>query len=175
VITLADNAAHTHATQWMERTLDDSANRRLSLPQAFLGVDVLLSTLANVADGLHVWPQVIRRHVEQELPFMATEEIIMAGVKAGGDRQELHEAIRGHSMEAARRVKEEGGSNDLLERLAGDPLFSPVRDRFADLLAPERFVGRAPQQVEEFIAEVVDPLLAVSEGDPTGAVEEVSV
>ncbi len=159
VISLADNAAHTHANQWMERTLDDSANRRLSLPEGFLGVDVILSTIANVADGLQVWPEVIAKHIRAELPFMATENIIMACVKAGGDRQELHEAIRQHSMEAGRRVKEEGADNDLLERIAADSTFAAVKDRLGDLVDPVDFIGRAPQQVEEFLAQSVQPIL----------------
>ncbi len=173
VISLADNAAHTHAAQWMERTLDDSANRRLSLPQAFLGADVICSTLANVAAGLHVWPEVIRRHLSEELPFMATEAVIMACVKAGGDRQEVHEAIRRHAMEAARRVKEEGAPNDLFERLARDPVFAPVADRLSELLDPARFIGRAPAQVRNFLGEWVDPILASA--GPETAVEDVEV
>jgi adenylosuccinate lyase len=159
VCSLADNAAQTHSTQWMERTLDDSANRRLSLPQAFLGVDVILQIQANVAGGLQVWPKVIEKHIMAELPFMATEHIIMAGVKAGGDRQELHEAIRTHSMDAARKVKEDGGDNDLLERLANDPLFAAVRDDLPNLVDPKLFIGRAVEQTSEFIETHVDPLL----------------
>ncbi len=160
VISLASNASQTHANQWMERTLDDSANRRLSLPQAFLGVDVILSTAADVAGGLQVWPRVIDRHVREELPFMATEAIIMAGVKAGGDRQDLHEAIREHSMAAGQQVKAHGEANDLIERLRTDALFGPIRDQLDGLLDPRRFVGRAPAQVDEFLAETVDPALA---------------
>ncbi|NOY81522.1 MAG: adenylosuccinate lyase [Kiritimatiellaeota bacterium] len=173
VISLADNAAHTHAAQWMERTLDDSANRRLSLPQAFLGADVICSTLANVAAGLHVWPEVVRRHLNEELPFMATETVIMACVKAGGDRQEVHEAVRRHAMEAARRVKEEGVPNDLFERLARDPIFAPVADRLADLLDPAGFIGRAPSQVRTFLEECVDPVL--ESAGPEAGVEEVEI
>lgn len=160
VISLTDNAAQTHATQWFERTLDDSANRRLSLPQAFLGTDVILSTMTDVISGLQVWPNVIRQHVQEELPFMATENILMACVRAGGDRQELHEAIREHSMEAIRRVKEEGVPNDLLNRVKGDPRFAAVHDSLDKLLEPAQFIGRAPEQVVEFINEKVDPLLA---------------
>ncbi len=160
VISLTDNAAQTHANQWLERTLDDSANRRLSLPQAFLGIDVILASLASVVDGLQVWPRVIARHVQDELPFMATEAIIMACVKAGGDRQDLHEAIRQHSQAAARVVKEDGQANDLLERIRADATFAAIHAQMDDLLDPARFVGRAPRQVEEFIAEQVDPLLA---------------
>ncbi|MFA4943384.1 MAG: adenylosuccinate lyase [Lentisphaeria bacterium] len=160
VMSLEANAAQTQANQWFERTLDDSANRRLSLPQAFLAADIILSTAANVASGLQVWPKVIGRHVQAELPFMATEAVIMAGVKAGGDRQELHEAIRTHSMAAGRRVKEEGADNDLLDRLAADPLFAAIRHELPTLTDPRRFTGRAPEQVAEFLAEVVEPLLA---------------
>ncbi|MDT8390688.1 MAG: adenylosuccinate lyase [Lentisphaeria bacterium] len=160
VISLADNGAQTHATQWMERTLDDSANRRLSLPQAFLGTDVILSSMTSVVDGLLVWPKVIARHIQAELPFMATENIIMACVKAGGDRQDLHESIRGHSMEASRVVKEEGKPNDLIERIKGDAVFAAVHDKLDALLDPAAFTGRAPQQVDEFIAECVDPVLS---------------
>ena len=159
VISLTDNAAHTHANQWMERTLDDSANRRLSLPQASLGTDSLLALATSVISGIQVWPQVISRHIERELPFMATEHIIMAGVRQGGDRQQLHEAIRKHSMEAARKVKEEGKENDLLKRLAEDPLFVSVKDEFPRLLDPRNFIGRAPEQVDEFIENTVNPLL----------------
>lgn len=159
VMSLVDNAAHTHANQWFERTLDDSANRRISLPEAFLGVDVILSIVHNVMDGLQVWPLVIRKRVDSELPFMATENIIMACVKAGGDRQELHEAIREHSMEAGRQVKEFGKDNDLMERLANDPIFAPVKDELADLLEPSLYVGRSPEQVEEFLADEIAPVL----------------
>ena len=160
VISLTDNAAQTHAAQWFERTLDDSANRRLSLPQAFLGVDVILTTMTNVIRGLQVWPKVIERHMQEELPFMATENIMMACVRAGGDRQELHEAIREHSMEAARRVKEEGVANDLLERIKDDDRFAAIHASLDSLLDPVKFVGRSPGQVTEFIRDDVDPLLA---------------
>ena len=159
VISLAANAAHTHANQWMERTLDDSANRRLSLPEAFLGVDVILSTVADIAGGFLVWPRIIENHVRRELPFMATETIIMACVKAGGDRQDLHEAIRRHSMEASRRVKEDGEENPLLELIRTDPLFAAIHAQLDELLDPKRFVGRAPRQVEVFLARDVDPTL----------------
>ncbi len=175
VMSLEANAAQTHAAQWFERTLDDSANRRLSLPQAFLAVDIILSTAANVTKGLQVWPKVIARHVQAELPFMATEAVIMAGVKAGGDRQELHEAIRTHSMAAGRRVKEEGADNDLLDRLAGDPVFAKVRAQLSTLTDASRFTGRAPQQVDEFLGEVVTPLLSRSAGAASSAAEAVQV
>ena len=159
VMSLSDNAAHTAATQWFERTLDDSANRRLSLPEAFLGTEAILRLSSNVAAGLQVWPRVVRKHVEAELPFMATENILMAGVQAGGSRQHLHEVIREHSMEAGRRVKEQGLENDLLTRLKLDPAFAKVAERIDAMVDPAQFVGRAPQQVEEFVAEEVDPLL----------------
>lgn len=155
------NAANTHANQWFERTLDDSAIRRIILPEAFLSADVILSTLSNIADGLHVWPAVIAAHIDAELPFMATEVILMDGVKAGGDRQELHEAIRTHSMAAGRRVKEEGARNDLLDRLAADPAFASVKEELPRLLDPLRFVGRCPEQVDEFLAEEVEPVLTL--------------
>jgi adenylosuccinate lyase len=175
VMALPVNAAQTHAGQWFERTLDDSANRRLVLPQAFLGVDVILSTLADIAGGLQVWPLVIRRHVEEELPFMATETVLMAGVKSGGDRQELHEAIRKHAMLAARRVKEEGAANDLLERLAADPRFAAIRQELPTLLDPTRFVGRAPQQVQDFLAADIDPVLARLRPQVRSRVDAVNV
>ena len=152
------NPAITASTQWFERTLDDSANRRLSLPESFLTADIILSLVANVADGVQVWPKVIEKHVMAELPFMATENILMAAVRAGGNRQELHEAIRRHSMEAGRRVKAEGAPNDLLERLSEDPLFAKVSPKFHEILAPSQFVGRAPQQVDDFLREVFGPL-----------------
>ncbi|CAM9186285.1 unnamed protein product, partial [Ectocarpus fasciculatus] len=159
LINLPQCAANTHASQWFERTLDDSAIRRITLPEGFLAADVILSTLSSIADGLHVWPNVIRSHVEAELPFMATEVILMQCVKAGGDRQVLHEAIREHSMAAGRRVKEEGASNDLLQRIADDELFSSVKAELATLVDPARFVGRAPEQVAEFMEDMLDPLL----------------
>ncbi len=156
VMSLGSNAAQTMATQWMERTLDDSANRRLSLPQAFLGVDALLLIYQNVVDGLVVYPKVIEKQLQAELPFMATEEILMAGVRAGGDRQALHEVIRVHSQEAGRQVKELGLENDLIARLKSDPAFAGVD--FADVLDARRYIGRAPQQVDEFLREVVTPI-----------------
>lgn len=160
LISLPVNAAQTHATQWFERTLDDSANRRIVLPEAFLDADVILALVDNIAGGLQVWPQVIAARVRAELPFMATENLLMAAVAAGGDRQELHEAIRRHSMAAVRRIKEEGADNDLLARLQAEPLFAKIADRFEDLLEPRAFVGRAPEQVDEFLLAEVDPVLA---------------
>jgi len=166
VMSLADNGAHTHANQWFERTLDDSANRRLSLPEAFLGVDVILTLATNVIDGMAVWPHVINKRVMTYLPFMATENIIMACVKAGGDRQDLHEAVRIHSVAAA-KVMKEGGENDLLERIAGDEIFAAVRDQLDSLTNPADYVGRSPEQVDEFIDEVVSVQL--------GEVEDVEM
>ncbi len=155
-IGLEANGANTLATQWFERTLDDSANRRLSMPQAFLAVDAILSLYRNVASGLVVYPGVIAQRLAAELPFMATESVLMAGVALGGDRQALHERIRQHSQAAAAVVKEQGGANDLLARLQADPAFAGIDWQTA--VAPEKFVGRAPQQVDEFMAEVVDPI-----------------
>ena len=159
VMNLPQNAAMTEATQWFERTLDDSANRRLSLPEAFLATDVVLSVLIDISTGLQVWPKVIERHVKAELPFMATENLLMEAVKRGGNRQQLHEVIRSHSMESSRAVKELGLDNDLLDRLRNDPAFACVRDDFDTIVDPAKFVGRAPQQVSDFLAEVVTPIL----------------
>jgi len=174
VISLSANAAQTHANQWMERTLDDSANRRLSLPQGFLGVDVILSLAANIADGLQVWPNVIAKHIQAELPFMATEVIIMACVKAGGDRQDIHEAIREHSMEASRTVKEHGRPNNLIDLIRDDDRFAAVHDCLDDILDPRRFVGRAPEQVDRFLADCVTPVLN-RHADAVNALGEVNV
>lgn len=159
VMGLPNAAANTHASQWFERTLDDSAIRRIVLPEGFLAVDVVLNLLANIADGLHVWPNVVKAHAMAELPFMATEVILMECVKAGGDRQELHEAIRVHSMDAGAVVKGEGKPNDLMERIAKDPLFAAVHDKLESMIDPILFVGRAPEQVDEFISEEIDPIL----------------
>ncbi len=159
LMNLPGNAAMTEATQWFERTLDDSANRRIVLPEAFLTADIILSLLINITDGLQLWPKVIERHIQAELPFMATENLLMAAVKKGGNRQELHEVIRRHSMDAARQVKEKGADNDLIDRLRNDPAFASIRDDFDSLLDPATFVGRAPRQVDELLAEVVRPLL----------------
>lgn len=158
VISLETNPAFTMASQWFERTLDDSANRRLSIPQAFLGSDAILNLLINVSRGLVVYPRIIAKRVAEELPFIVTEELLMAGVTAGGDRQVLHERIRVHALEAMRRIKEEGLSNDLLERILQDPAFAGVKDLLPTLLDPRRFIGRAPQQVEEFLREVIEPI-----------------
>ncbi|MCD8201318.1 MAG: adenylosuccinate lyase [Clostridia bacterium] len=160
VISLPVNSAITASTQWMERTLDDSANRRIVNAQAFLATDGLLNIYLNVAENLVVYPKVIEKHVAAELPFMATENILMECVKAGGDRQELHEEIRQLSQIAARNVKEEGKENNLLELIEADEKFSAVRGRLPEILDPAKFVGRAPSQVEEFVAAEIDPILS---------------
>jgi adenylosuccinate lyase len=156
VMSLESSAAATAATQWLERTLDDSANRRLVLPQAFLAVDAVLLLYQNIASGLVVYPKVIARNLAEELPFMASETILMAGVAAGGDRQDLHERIRRHSQAAATQVKQQGARNDLLERLAADPAFAAVD--LAQVLDSVRFIGRAPEQVDEFESDTVAPI-----------------
>jgi adenylosuccinate lyase len=158
IMTTALNAPLTEATQWFERTLDDSSNRRLLIPEAFLATDAVLRLYLNVVRGLVVHPAVIARRVEQELPFMATEALLMAGVKAGGDRQALHERIRIHSMAAAQAVKQ-GQPNDLMARVADDPAFAAVRTDLSALLAPKRFVGRAPEQVDDYLSTTIYPLL----------------
>ena len=145
--------------QWFERTLDDSANKRLSIPEGFLAVDGILDLYLNVVDGLVVYPKVIEKHLMAELPFMATENIMMDAVKAGGDRQELHEKIRTLSMEAGRNVKEKGLDNNLLELIAADPEFGLTLEELQQCMEPSRYVGRAPKQVEEFLEEVVQPIL----------------
>ena len=157
VMSLASSAAQTSATQWLERTLDDSSNRRLTIPQAFLGIDAALRIYLNIVRGLVIYPEMIRRHVAEELPFMATENILMAVVAAGADRQDVHERIRRHAMAAAAEVKEHGRSNDLLERIRSDPAFSKVD--LNRLVEAEQFVGRAPEQVDRFIQSVVQPIL----------------
>jgi adenylosuccinate lyase len=156
VISLQSSTAHTAASQWMERTLDDSANRRLVIPQSFLAVDAILVLYENIAGGLVTYPEVIAKHLRDELPFMATENILMAATRAGGDRQDLHERIRQHSQDAARQVKQQGAANDLLERLAADEAFSAV-DLDA-VLDPSLFVGRSAEQVDEFLSTVVEPV-----------------
>lgn len=159
VMSLPANCAATHANQWFERTLDDSANRRIVLPEAFLAVDVILSLVCNIVGGLKVWEKVIAAHVANELPFMATENILMAAVAAGGDRQDLHEAIRKHSMEAARRVKEGAPDNDLLSRIKADPVFAGIVGEIDEIVNPVAFVGRAPGQVDEFVEMELAPAL----------------
>ena len=153
------NPAFTAGTQWFERTLDDSANKRVAVAEAFLGVDSILCLLENICDGLVVYPKVVRQRVMNELPFMATENIMMSAVKKGGDRQELHERLRQHSIAAGRAVKEEGLPNDLMERVCGDPAFGLTLEEGMALLQPENFTGRAPQQVEDYLREVIDPIL----------------
>jgi adenylosuccinate lyase len=153
------NPAITEATQWFERTLDDSANKRISIPEAFLAVDGILNLYMNVADGLVVYPKVIEQHLRRELPFMATENVMMDAVKRGADRQQLHEHIRVHSMAASKVVKEDGGENDLLSRIASDPIFGVTLEELQAIVSPEKYVGRAPQQTKEFIEEVVNPAL----------------
>lgn len=153
------NAAVTAATQWFERTLDDSANRRIAVSEAFLGVDGILNVMMNVCDGLVVYPKVVTARVMNELPFMATENILMDAVKRGGDRQQLHERLRVHSQAAARVVKEEGGRNDLIDRIAADPAFGVSREDVQKLLEPKNFIGRSQEQVEEFLGDVIRPLL----------------
>lgn len=156
VHSLATSPPATHANQWLERTLDDSANRRLVLTEAFLATDSVLNLCADITAGLIVHPAVVRAHVDAELPFMATENVLMAAVRAGGNRQALHEKIREHSLAAAQRIKAEGAPNDLLERMSGDPDLAP---HLADAMDPAGYVGRSPQQVDEFLEEVVEPLL----------------
>lgn len=153
------NPAITTSTQWFERTLDDSANKRISVPEAFLAVDGILDLYMNVVDGLVVYPKVIERRLMQELPFMATENVMMAAVKAGGDRQELHEKIRILSMEAGRNVKEKGLENNLLELIAADPAFNMSLAELKDAMDPALYTGRAGEQTEEFISEVIKPIL----------------
>ena len=170
-MSLPANASATHATQWMERTLDDSANRRIVLPQAFLAVDAILILYQNVAAGLVVYPQVIARHLREELPFMCSENILMAAVAAGGDRQDLHERIRQHSQAAAAVVKEQGGENDLLQRLRRDKAFAAVDlDAAVD---PHSLTGRSAEQVDEFLAEVVAPIR--KRYSDTGVLAEIRV
>ena len=158
LIVLTPNAAFTAASQWLERTLDDSSNRRLSLSEAFLTADAVLHILLNVVCGIVVRPKVIAAHVAREMPFMATEAVLMAAVKAGGDRQELHEAIRKHSLAAAEPLREGAEGNDLLERIGADPLFAGIRGALAGLSDPMRFIGRCPQQVGAFLGNVVAPI-----------------
>ena len=153
------NPAITSATQWFERTLDDSANKRLSIPEGFLAIDGILDLCLNVVDGLVVYPKVIEKHMMAELPFMATENIMMDAVKAGGDRQELHERIRELSMEAGRTVKVEGKDNDLLERIAADPAFNLTIEELQKSMEPSRYVGRAKEQTTAFITKTVQPVL----------------
>jgi len=159
LMVLHQNALMTSSVQWFERTLDDSANRRITLPEAFLTADIVLTTLQNVSEGLIVYPKVIARRIAQELPFMATENIIMAMVKQGGDRQEAHEKIRVLSHEAAHQVKSLGLENDLIARVRADPYFDPIKGQLDELLDPQSFIGRAPEQVDKFLKDWVQPAL----------------
>ena len=159
VIVDAGNPAVTAATQWFERTLDDSANKRISVPEAFLAVDAILNIYRNVASGLVVHPKVIEKHVLEELPFMASENIMMDAVKRGGNRQELHERIRVLSQQAGAHVKDEGRPNDLIDLMAADPAFGMTKEELSVHLEPARYIGRCPEQVEEFLAEEVRPVL----------------
>ncbi len=156
VMSMTANGANTLATQWMERTLDDSANRRLSLPQSFLGIDATLAICLNVTDGLVVNPKVIDKNLQEELPFLAAEEVLMAGVRAGGDRQDLHEAFRTHSLAASTAMKSEGTPNDLVPRLRGDAAFANVE--IPDTFDAKNYIGRAPEQVDAFVRDVVTPI-----------------
>ena len=160
VLSLPINCAVTASTQWFERTLDDSANKRIVIAQAFLSVDAILNLYLNIAENLVVYEKVIAKHIAAELPFMATENIMMECVKAGGNRQELHERIRVLSMEAAKNVKAEGKENNLIDLIRADEMFAPVRDRLGEILDAKKFIGRSPEQVEEFLSEEIDPILA---------------
>ncbi len=160
VIADAANPAYTTATQWFERTLDDSANKRISVPEAFLAVDAILNIYENVASGLVVHEKVIEKHIMEELPFMASENILMDAVKRGGDRQQLHERIRLHALEAGRNVKELGLTNNLLDLIAADPQFGLSREELTAHMAPSRYIGRCPEQVSDFLSEFIQPVLA---------------
>jgi adenylosuccinate lyase len=174
-ITLTMDPAFTAATQWFERTLDDSANKRIAVPEAYLTVDSILLIQHNVASGLVVHPEMVRRRLMEELPFMATENLMMRSVKRGGDRQDLHERVRRHSVAAGQRVKGEGLENDLLDRIAADPAFGVTRQELEEELRPERYVGRAPEQVDEFLADWVDPVLALYAGELSAEAPELHV
>lgn len=174
VMTLPENAAMTAGTQWFERTLDDSANRRIVLPEAFLAVDGILGLYINISENLVVYENVIKKHLDAELPFMATENILMECVKAGGNRQELHEKIREHSMEAARIVKQEGKDNDLLSRIISDEAFAAVKDKMDEIVNVDNFIGFAPKQVDTFISEEIDPIIAKNP-EATLIVAEINV
>ncbi len=178
VMNLVGNTYETAATQWLERTLDDSANRRLTLPEAFLATDACLNIMHNVISGLVVHEAQVKKNLMAELPFLATENILMAAVKAGGDRQELHEVIRTHAQEVAWHIKQEGGENDLIKRLKNDPHFASVKDRLTegDLLDPMQYVGRSVEQTERFIEEVIEPLREHADaGEASPAPEELRV
>ena len=152
------NPSFTAGTQWFERTLDDSANKRVAMAEGFLAADAILNIMLNVTDGLVVYPKVVRSRLMAELPFMASENIMMQAVEKGGNRQELHERLRQHAIAAGKQVKEEGLPNDMVERIAADPAFGLTREEIEAGLVPENFVGRAPQQVEEFLANILQPI-----------------
>jgi adenylosuccinate lyase len=175
VLVGAESGNWTVATQWFERTLDDSANRRLALPECFLAADAILLLWDAVADGLVVHENVVRRRLDQELPFLATENILMAAVRKGGDRQQLHERIRVVAQAAGDRLKDQGGENDLLDRIAADPAFGLTPAEITVAADPARFVGRAPEQVDEFLAAEIDPILAANPSATAAAAEEVRV
>ena len=175
VIVGAQNPGFTAATQWMERTLDDSANKRLAMSEAFLGVDSILNLMLNVSGGLVVYPGVIRRRLMDELPFMAAENIMMGAAKKGGDRQKLHERLRVHSQEAGRVVKEEGGANDLIERIAADPLFALESSEIVGLLEPKLYTGLSQTHVENYVESVVNPIIQRFSGDSGGIGAQISV
>ncbi len=171
----AANPAITAATQWFERTLDDSANKRISVPEAFLAVDAILNIYENVSAGLVVHEKVIEKHILEELPFMASENIMMDAVKRGGNRQELHERIRVHSLEAGKNVKELGLGNDLLDRIAQDPMFGMSRQELTAHMEPSRYIGRCPEQVDDFLREYVDPVLKIYHDALNGKNAELKV
>lgn len=175
VIADAANPAYTTATQWFERTLDDSANKRISIPEAFLAVDAILNIYENVASGLIVHDKVIEKHIMEELPFMASENIMMDAVKRGGDRQQLHERIRVHSLEAGRNVKELGLANNLLDLIAADPLFGLSREELTAHIEPSRYIGRCPEQVSDFLEEFVQPVLTAHQSALSAQAVELNV
>ena len=174
VMSDAMNPQLTAATQWFERTLDDSANKRISVSEAFLATDSILELYINVSSGLVVYPKVIEAHLMAELPFMATENILMDAVKAGGDRQELHERIRTLSMEAGRTVKEEGKTNDLLDRIASDLAFNISKEDLQKVMKPENYIGRAAEQTTEFLDQIIKPILSANR-DVLGLEAEINV
>ncbi len=167
---LVNDTLQTHSVQWMERTLDDSANRRISIPEAFLAADSCLNILQNIFEGMVVYPKVIEVRIAQELPFMASENILMEMVKNGGaDRQDCHERIRVHSQLAGNNVKIEGKPNNLIELLKNDPYFAPVHHKMDEMLNPREFIGRCDKQVEEFLEQVVRPILEKYQADLSGS------
>jgi adenylosuccinate lyase len=168
------NPAITEISQWFERTLDDSANKRLSIPEGFLAIDGILDLYLNVVDGLVVYDKVITKRFMDEIPFMATENIMMDAVKSGGNRQELHEKIRTYSMEAGAVVKKEGKPNDLVDRIAADPAFGKTKEELLEIMKPILYVGRAPEQTEEFVNEVIKPVLDANK-DVLGLTAEINV